>query len=205
MRASLLLLVLSAASLTGCRGPEGHDADRTGAASASPAPSSSPVRPVEGAPTPTVRRTWTFDQNPTGKPPTGFSFGRTGVGRAGRWEVLADPAAPSSPNVLAQLDADPTDDRFPVAAADAPELRDLRLTVRCKPVSGEVDQAVGLVFRYRDENDYYLTRANALESNVRLYFVKDGRRQQIATWNGTVASGAWHDYRIEARGDHFEV
>jgi len=27
------------------------------------------------------------------------------------------------------------------------------------------------VFRYRDENNYYLTRANALENNIRLYYV----------------------------------
>ena len=50
-----------------------------------------------------------------------------------------------------------------------------------------------------------MTRANALEGNVRLYFVKDGHRQQIATHSGKVTSGAWHDYRVVARGDHFEV
>jgi hypothetical protein len=31
------------------------------------------------------------------------------------------------------------------------------------------------------------------------------RRSQIASWSGTVTSGAWHDYRLVARGDHFEV
>src|SRR6185503_12479280 len=109
------------------------------------------------------------------------------------------------PRVLAQLDADPTDERYPIAVADAPSLRDLRLSVRCKPISGEIDQAVGLVFRYRDENNYYLTRANSREDNVRLYYVKDGRRQQIASWSGKVAAGEWHDYRVEVRGDHIEV
>src|SRR5207244_3681390 len=82
--------------------------------------------------------------------------------------------------VLAQVDTDDTGDRFPVAVADAPVLRDVRLEVRCKPVSGKVDQACGLVFRYRDENNYYLTRANALEDNVRLYHVVNGRPRQLA-------------------------
>jgi hypothetical protein len=79
------------------------------------------------------------------------------------------------------------------------------LSVTCKPVAGKVDQACGLVFRYRDENNYYLTRANALEDNVRLYYVKDGRRTQIAGWNGKVTSGSWHQLGVEAVGDHFVI
>jgi len=108
-------------------------------------------------------------------------------------------------HVLTQTDADPTDYRFPVAVADAPILKDLRLSVRCKPVSGQVDQAAGLVFRYQDENNYYVTRANALEGNVRLYKVVNGQRQQFADWNGPVTAGVWHEYRVEAKADHLEV
>ena len=48
-------------------------------------------------------------------------------------------------------------------------------------------------------------RANALEDNVRLYHVVKGRRVQFAGWDGKVASGVWHDLRVEAKGDHFEV
>jgi hypothetical protein len=77
--------------------------------------------------------------------------------------------------------------------------------VSCKPVSGKGDQGCGLVWRYRDANNYYLTRANALEDNVRLYHVKDGRRIQFASWNGKVASGRWHSLRVDAKGDRFEV
>src|SRR5262249_28292786 len=84
-------------------------------------------------------------------------------------------------------------------------LRDVRLSVKCKPMAGSVDQACGLVFRYQDENNYYLTRANALENNVRLYFVKGGHRQQFAGGNGEVAGKAGHELRVDARSDHFEV
>jgi len=119
--------------------------------------------------------------------------------------VISDKGAPSGAHVLAQMDADPTDYRFPVAVATVPRVQDLRLSARCKSVSGQVDQAAGLVFRYQDENNYYVTRANALEGNVRLYKVVNGRRQQFAGWNGPVTAGIWHEYRVEARGDHFEV
>lgn len=148
---------------------------------------------------------WDFEQDQAGNPPVGFSFGRTGEGRPGRWVIASDKNASSGVHLLAQTDADPTDYRFPVAVANAPVLKDFRLSVRCKPVSGHVDQAAGLVFRYQDENNYYVTRANALEGNVRLYKVVNGRRQQFADWNGPVTAGVWHEVRVEARADHLVV
>jgi hypothetical protein len=149
--------------------------------------------------------TWNFDANVVGGPPQQFSFDLTGNGRPGRWVVQAAGDAPSAGNVLAQLDTDDTDYRFPVAVADDVKFGDVVATVRCKPVSGKVDQACGLMFRYQDENNYYLTRANALEDNVNLYHVKDGKRRTIIGWRGKVASGTWHELGIEARGDHIVV
>lgn len=150
-------------------------------------------------------KSWNFDSDSINASPSGFEFKRTGKGSPGRWIILAEKDAPSSPNVLAQVDTDNIDYRFPIAVANEPSLSDLRLSARCKPVSGWVDQACGLVFRYRDENNYYVTRANALEGNVRLYYVKDGRRHQIANWDGKVAKGVWHEIRVDARGDHLEI
>ncbi len=149
--------------------------------------------------------TWSFDDVAADVPPPGFSFGRTGGGKTGRWSVHADSGAPSGANVLAQLDSDDTDYRFPIAVANSPLLEDGRLSVRCKPVSGRVDQACGLVFRYRDADNYYVTRANALENNVRLYHVVKGERRQFAGWNGPVSTGHWHSLRVDTKGDHFEV
>lgn len=151
------------------------------------------------------RARWSFDGDHPGGSPAGFVFGRTGSGRSGRWVVRSEPDAPSAPNVLAQEDSDRTDYRFPVAVASSPVLRDVAVAVRCKSVSGEVDRACGIVFRYRDENNYYVTRANPLEDNVRLYSVKDSRRRQIAGWNGRVTAGAWHELRAEARADSIVV
>jgi hypothetical protein len=150
-------------------------------------------------------KTWDFQADKVDEPPAGFSFGRTGGGRPGKWLVRTDPSAPAGDHVLAQVDTDGTDYRFPVAVADAPVLKDLRLEVRCKPVSGKVDEACGLVFRFQDADDYYVTRANATEDNVRLYHVVKGRRRQFAGWNGKVAAQTWHTLAVEARGDRFQV
>lgn len=150
-------------------------------------------------------KTWDFQSDALNAPPAGFSFGRTGQGREGKWVVIQDPTAPFGDHVLAQLDQDDTDHRLPVAVADAPSLKDLRLEVRCKPVSGKTDEACGLVFRYRDPDDYYVARANALEANVNLYRVVKGQRRQITGWSGKVAANAWHALAIEVRGDRLQV
>jgi hypothetical protein len=145
-----------------------------------------------------------FETDKPGDPPQGFSLGRTGKGSPGKWLILAVDDAPSGKNVLVQTDADRTDYRFPIAYT-GPELKDLRLTVKCKPVSGKGDQGCGLIFRLKDADNYYVARANALEDNVRLYHVVKGDRRQFAGWNGKVATGKWHELAVEAQGDHFQV
>lgn len=145
-----------------------------------------------------------FESDTPGEPPKGFQFGRTGEGREGKWVVRAEEGAPSGKNVVVQTDADETDNRFCVAHS-GPELVDLRLSVRCKPISGKVDQGCGLVWRLKDVDNYYVARANALEDNVRLYHVKKGSRRQIGSWSGKVATGVWHELAIEQKGDHAQV
>ena len=112
---------------------------------------------------------------------------------------------PSGPNVVAQTDADPTDERYPVLLADAPVLADVRVSVRCKPVSGKVDQACGLVCRAKGASEYYLTRANALENNVRFYVVEKGKRRQLASFSGPVKGGQWHELALSCHGTQFTV
>src|SRR5258708_30737186 len=131
---------------TACRGGDsGAAAPSSASPATSPPPASPNVAPSAPGEATAGARAWSFDGDVAGAPPSGFSFGRTGSGREGKWIVRADPSAPSGPNVLAQTDADSTDDRFPVAWANEPSLRDLELRVRCKPVSGSVDQACGVV------------------------------------------------------------
>jgi hypothetical protein len=150
------------------------------------------------------KRVWNFDQDAAGKPPASFTSALTGQGSTGAWVVTADPSAPSRPNVLAQTTQDKTDYRFPLAIAESTSYKDLALSVKFKTISGTVDQGAGLVFRLRDKDNYYIVRANALENNFRLYHVVNGRRIQFAGANFTVTPHAWHEIRVEARGDQFQ-
>jgi len=121
-----------------------------------------------------------FDSGPVGAIPPGWRSAVTHGGAPPRWEVLHDSGAPSAPNVLAQVSQDRTAGRFPLAIYDGGTIRDGELSVKFKPVSGQIDQAAGLVWRYQDPENYYIVRANALENNVVLYKVEHGERTSIA-------------------------
>ena len=122
----------------------------------------------------------------------------THQGGAPKWEVLADDTAPSKPNVLAQTSTDRTAGRFPLAIWDGAEVKDGRLSVQFKTVSGTADQAAGLVWRYRDANNYYIVRANALEDNVVLYKVVNGERASLAP-KGAVSNAYGVKHKIPKR------
>src|SRR5689334_2624785 len=112
--------------------------------------------------------TFDFEADHPGNPPRGFELALTGKGRPGHWVVVEADDAPSGRHVLAQDDGDTTDYRFPIAFT-GPVLENLRLSVKCKPVAGKVDQGCGLIWRVKDPDNYYIARANALEDNVHLY------------------------------------
>ncbi len=144
-----------------------------------------------------------FEKDEAGKAPSGFSFALTGQGKPGVWIVRKDDQAHG--NVLVQTDADRTDYRFPVAVYNDVTAKDVDLSVQFKAISGKGDQGAGLVWRYRDPNNYYVTRCNALEDNCTIYHVVNGRRVAFLNQSVKVASNVWHTLRIEAAGDHFVV
>ena len=155
-------------------------------------------------------RTVDFSEDPPDQPPKGFEFGHTAKkGAPGKWLVQAE----GTGRYLAQVDADPTRARFPVAVLSDVRAADVDLSVRFQPVSGKVDQAAGLVWRFQDEDNYYVVRANALEGNVVLYKVENGSRTDLPVKGegrtygkkAQVPSGEWSGLRVVAEGPRFEV
>jgi hypothetical protein len=154
-----------------------------------------------------------FNHDKVGEAPSGFSTALTGKGRPGKWVVMKDDASPDQGNVLAQTDADPTDYRFPVCVYDGLAAKDVDISVKFKPVSGKGDQGAGIVWRYRDKDSYYIVRANALEGNVVLYKVENGKRTDLPLvgkgrtygMKEKVPPGEWGTLRVVAIGNHFEV
>jgi hypothetical protein len=145
-----------------------------------------------------------FEADTVGQPPPAFDFARTGGGADGKWVVRAEKGADNN-RVLLQESADATDYRFPVAVLKNSSFKDVALTVRARPLSGRVDQGFGLVWRYKDANNYYVTRCNALEDNCRVYHVVNGSRRQFGNQDLKVSTNAWHTMRVQATGNHIVV
>jgi len=137
-------------------------------------------------------------------PPEFLTSWRTGKGAVGDWRVVEDATA-SQGKAIAQVSADPTDYRFPLAVYEPLPAQDVEASVRFKAISGKGDRAGGLAVRLTDADNYYVVRANALEDNVRLYRVVKGDRQQMASASVKVSSGAWHTLALRAEGDRLSV
>jgi hypothetical protein len=154
-----------------------------------------------------------FEGLPTGSPPSGWTIAKTGQGAAPQWEIVTDESSPAGARVLAQLSKDAAAERSAVALHPAEPLANGAVTVRFKPVSGNVDRSAGIVWRYRDESNYYLVRADALEGNVALYKVEQGRRTSLppAGKGGeravqvSVPAGQWSTLRVAFMGMRFVV
>jgi len=141
-----------------------------------------------------------FDQDRAGALPLGWSAGVTGSGSP-RWAVEPDASAPSSPNVLKQSG----NGTFPWCVTKNAVLQDGFVEVKFKPLSGKEDQAGGVVWRWKDGNNYYVARANALENNVSLYYTAGGRRVAIKEASAPVAANAWHGLRVQFAGNRIVV
>jgi hypothetical protein len=132
--------------------------------------------------------------------PSNWKTGVTGKGNA-KWAIQKDLTAPSQPNALKQSgEAD-----FPWAIKEDVKLLNGSVEVKFKPISGSEDQAGGLVWRFKNGNNYYVARANALENNVSLYYVENGKRKTLKYVDAPVPLNQWHVLRAEFAGNQIKV
>lgn len=147
-----------------------------------------------------MAETINFDSDKTGSLPAAWSAGVTGRGEP-KWTVEADATAPSQPSVLKQSGSG----TFPYCVLPKSILTDGYVEVKFKPVSGRQDQAGGVIWRFKDGNNYYVARANALEDNVSLYYTESGSRKTLKYVDAPVPGNVWHTLRVEFSGQAIKV
>jgi hypothetical protein len=85
-------------------------------------------------------------------------------------------------------------------------VKDADISVRLKPLTGHADQAGGVIFRYKDSNNYYLARANALDNSVALFKVQNGQAFPLcAEVRHDIPADAWSILKVSVRGSKFQV
>jgi hypothetical protein len=136
---------------------------------------------------------WTFDSDPAGGPPAGAEV------FDGNWVVRPEPDAPSPPNVLCQTATAP----FPALCLSGSVYTNLEASVQFTPLSGQEDQAAGIIFRVQDRDNYYIFRANALENNVMFFLYASGKRSILKRSTVRVPSGRWQELKVKVIGNRF--
>ena len=144
----------------------------------------------------TSQKIWNFDGDKPGSIPEGFAAG------VGDWKIVADPSAPSRPNVLAQA-AHNSGSTFNLIWTSEVSSKTVDIAVKMKAIAGTEDQGGGLAWRGKDANNYYVARYNPLEDNYRVYKVEKGRRIQLQSADIKHTEG-WHTLHVTMNGDHIQ-
>jgi hypothetical protein len=149
-----------------------------------------------------------FESPQTGTPPEGWTSTLTGSGDP-KWTVENDETAPSKSKVLKQSGRA----TYPLLLKNDSSIKDGFVEIKFKAIAGSQDRAAGIVWRAKDANNYYVTRANALEDNVVLYKTVNGTRSPLDIVGrkggyGTdvkVPANIWHSLRVDFKGSRFSV
>jgi len=163
--------------------------------------------PAQAAtPAPESVSTWNFDGDPQGQLPPKFVVGTFFDGRpAGDWKVITTSKALSPPNVLAQLREKGAEHNYNLVLVEDTNATDLDLSVSFLPVSGKADMGGGLIWRAKDDRHYYLTRANPLEQNIRVYHVVNGVRKILKNYDEIIDVRKWHRLRVVNEGCRIQI
>lgn len=147
-----------------------------------------------------------FEAVDPGKLPTGWVVAETaGAGQPGKWSVQEAAGAPSGKRVLRLVETKNSGVTFNLMLSEAVFPADLDLGVRIHADTGNEDRGGGLIWRAKDADNYYVTRWNPLEDNLRAYKVVGGRRSMFKSVEVKTDATQWHAMRVRAKGKSFEV
>jgi hypothetical protein len=149
---------------------------------------------------------WNFDRDQPGTLSSSFHIGTLFDGRpAGDWQVTASDKATSSPHVLTQLQGKGAEHAYRVVLVQGTESENIDLSVKLLPIDGKADMGGGLIWRATDDRNYYLTRANPLEQNIRIYRIVKGVRHMIQNFDHVINVREWHQLRVRMEGCNIHV
>ncbi len=152
---------------------------------------------------------WNFDKDMQGSVPAGWKVAETGgmkkTNTMATWEVVADSSAPSKSQVVVITKNKNFGNTFNLLLAEKTSFKDVEVEVKVKALSGKEDQGGGPIWRAKDTDNYYICRWNPLEDNLRVYFVKNGKRKQIGSAELKTDSTTWHEIKIRHNGTKITV
>lgn len=144
-----------------------------------------------------------FDEVKLGEIPEGWRVAETAsAGTPATWAVIEGGAVQGNPRLLAVTETANSGRTYNLLIATETKLKDLEVEVKVKAMTGKEDQGGGPIWRATDADNYYIARWNPLENNFRVYFVKNGRRKQLASADIETDPKKWHEIEIKHVGNH---
>lgn len=152
-----------------------------------------------------------------GDRPPGWRPLRVGQGAGAEWKaVLADvppslkPLSDLAPKVsrrtvITQAGLDATDERYPLFVFEEERFGDFHASTRFKISGAGVAEMAGLVFRFVDENNFYVVRVSTLGRNIRFYKFVGGQRSAPIGPDIPIAKDEWHELSVRCTGNRIEV
>lgn len=145
---------------------------------------------------------WDFEGDLVAQKPMQFSFDVTDGRSGGRWRVVDD----AGNRVLAQLETDGAGRRALTAVVDDQSMKNLRVSARVKSISGEAEHGGGLVWRYRNSENFLAARLDVRRQAVNLYRIVNGNRIRFGgAENVKLEANKWYLLRIEHSGEKIKL
>lgn len=118
-----------------------------------------------------------------------------GAGTPATWTRTEDPID----GELLRVVTDNTGHTYNIEFSNGTFGPDVEIATRLRADGGLEDQGGGVVWRAKDANNYYISRWNPLENNLRIYKVEGGKRTQLASISGELPGG-WLDFSATMKG-----
>lgn len=138
---------------------------------------------------------WTFDKDQVGGVPRGFLAVASGDQPGGAWKVEAQPAAPSSPNVV--LGASSCHACVELLVAQGFQYEYPEVVVRIRQGADATSGQVGVVFGLKDEKNYYATVVDLSQKSIEVVRVIEGKESILGRALMKVKPVEWHTLRVQ--------
>ncbi len=142
-------------------------------------------------------RAWNFDSYKANSAPDGFLSNQSDSG--GVWAVQPEETAVSKPNVMAQLAGNETESNYRILIVeDQQGYTQFKASMKFKIISGEKEQAAGLIIRFQDINSYFVLVADAANGRFSLCRAEPGNLICTQDVNVDITTGEWHTITAHA-------
>ncbi len=143
-------------------------------------------------------KTYNFEADAVGSSPKGWHCSKK---NKQHWVITQK----GNTHVLTLLQTDAYGSHFNTCYTKEINFQNGTLSLDLQADSGEEDQGGGLIWRVKDNKNYYVVRYNPLEDNFTFYYVKNGYRRVIQNRSVYAEKKAWHTIKVLHKREHYRI